>query len=175
MSWSYCSIHLAHAAFADLGGDAIRAEGGAWAGPSQVSLPHSTGDRARTGNAQLAGSFGPSQPVLRGYPQRGGCGVKRTNVYRGRQGEFWEVRDHLEGEAESHPLGGFLEPVERPLWIRAHETLRPRAIARLIVSSHGWIRAQLARELDSRGVSLIVDILRGNQLVWRDSLLHPLL
>ena len=49
---------------------------------------HSTGDRAKTGNAQLAGSFGPQTRLLRGYPQKGDLGLERTNVYKGEKGSF---------------------------------------------------------------------------------------
>ena len=44
-------------------------------------------------NVRLAGVFEPQKWVLRGHPQNPDFGLDWVNVYRGREGVFWEVRD----------------------------------------------------------------------------------
>ena len=44
-------------------------------------------------DVRLAGNSEPSKRVLRGNPQKCDFGLILANVYRGRGGVFWEVRD----------------------------------------------------------------------------------
>ena len=79
-----------------------------------MSSAHSTGDRAKTENAQLAGSFGPSYPFLRGYPPRGDWGPMGVMFIGGDEGCFGRSGTTERGKRNlrhRHALGEFLEPV----------------------------------------------------------------